>query len=71
MRCATCGYEIREGQHFLKLSVTADTAGMETVSREPTVFADDVFDTPTCMVLKLMVDVEQPDSLYANVFASR
>lgn len=67
--CNGCTRPIRAGQHYLRLAVLFDTAGMENVRllNVPEVLWSGIFDDPVCAADALRAAAET-DELFTDVF---
>ena len=67
--CDGCGRPIHAGQHYLRLAVLFDTAGMENVRllSVPEVLWSGIFDDPACAADALRAAAET-DELFTDVF---
>lgn len=66
--CDGCGKTIAAGQHYLRVAVLFDTAGMENVRvfDVPTVVWSGIYDDPVCAGLALVKAAET--ELFTDVF---
>lgn len=67
--CDGCGTPIVEGQHYLRLAVLFDTAGMDSVRifDVPTVSWTRIYDDPVCAGLDLAL-AGRRNELFTDVF---
>lgn len=65
--CPVCHLPIRVAQHYVRVAVLADTAGLENALEAPTVLWSGIFDTPACGGLGLM-QAASTDPMLLDVF---
>lgn len=65
--CGHCHQPIARGQHYLRLVILFDTAGLEAVFAVPEVAWSGIFDRPDCAVLGL-VAATRDEPVFADVF---
>lgn len=69
-RCELCHQEIVDAQHYLRLAVIADTAGLERPLEAPHVVWSGIFDSPACAGVGLARDAHE-DPILVDIFDRR